>query len=204
MHRTGAVLVLSSVVLLAVVAALAIAFHRPRLPDPQHADRDALLRWLVLRDLSAESAHLREVLTRRIEDEFSEGIDWEAACRELDSHQRQRLWENALLLFESWVLRNAAEYQAIEQSRRTAFLDGLLDRLALWRGIERLCPSAQQTQHGQAADDLLSTLLARVEKLKSSCDPQSAAQIDQFVGALSWRMLMRSLRAAEKKMPSGV
>lgn len=203
MRRTGLMVILA-VAVLAAAAALAIAFYRPGLPDPEYADRDALLRWLVLRDLSTESAHIREVLARRIEEEFSAGIDWEAACRELDSHQRQQLWENALVLFESWVLRNSAQYQAIEPGRRADFLDGLLDRLSVWRGIEQFCPSRQQLQGSFSQSDLLSALLVRVEKLKANCDPQAAAQIDQFVGALSWRMLMRNLRAPDKKSHTGV
>lgn len=204
MYRTGGVAILASAVLLAALTALAVAFYRPRLPDPQLADRDALLRWLVLRDLASESASTREVLARRIEEEFCEGVDWEATCRELDSAQRERVWENALVLFESWVLYNAARYQAIEQSQRTAFLDGLLDRLSVWRGIECLRPAAPQTQPDNSEASLLNTLLVRVERLKAGCEPELASHIDQFVGALSWRMLVRSLRAPEKKGPSGV
>src|SRR5690606_20551307 len=55
--------------LAAVSFVAAVNMNPYRLPDPEHADREGLFRWLVTRDLSQEGADLRRLLVARLERE---------------------------------------------------------------------------------------------------------------------------------------
>ncbi len=195
-HR-GILTILLGLTLLTTGITVAVPVFVPRLPDPAVADRDQLLRWLVVRDLNRESPATREVLVRRLDEEFRLGIDWETTGDGLDGDQRKRVWENVLLLMDPWLKQKTDRYFALPQPQRPAFLDNVIDSINNWRGVESFCPdrgaSDTHAESHAPAGGLLSGMLSRTD-LHTDQDPTRREEIDQFLQAVQARWLVRSLR----------
>ena len=186
-------LILAGLLVSAAIAAIRLLY--PPLPHPAEANRDELVRWLVVRDLSVEPGEIRGVLAARLEEEFGTGLDWDAMRERLDQSQRERLWDNVLLLLEPWFMEKTDRYFELVATDRPAYLDQLLDTIAVWRGVDSFRPR----QVGTSASDgqqggLLQALFARVEGWKKQANPQRREEINQFTVAIQKRWLIRHLR----------
>ncbi len=190
-HHRGILTVLVSAALLAAAVITAVVWYYPSLPDPAEADRRDLIRWLVTRDLSRVPEATREVLAERLEAEFSGEIDWDTMAGELTDQQRQRLVENVGRLIGPWIGGKACRYAALPEAERVAYLDGLIDTLQQWRGLEALAPDADTG--GGAAPGLLTAPLQRVGGLSEQAAPAEQRQIHEFLTALQTRWAAREL-----------
>jgi len=165
-----------------------------RLPEPELADRDALLRWIVTRDLAKEPPATRQTLARRLEGEFfGSGIDWDAVGAELDRSQREQLWANVLLLMEPWYMDKVDGYFALAAAERPAYVDTIIDRIDDWGGVESVCRKDGADAPAGATSALLGALLERIEIWQQQADGERRGQIRQFQLALQTRWLYRKL-----------
>ncbi len=187
----GILTIVTLAALLGVAVIVTAALFYPQLPDPAVADRDGLLRWLVARDLSAESAETRRTLARRLEEEFQTGLDFDAA-EGLSPPQRKQLWDNILVLLEPWFIEKTERYFQLAAAQRTAYLDQVIDTITVWRGADSLRltqtdgPGARPGPGG-----LLAALLGQVEQWKQRAGPQRRQQMQQLLLAVQMRWLMR-------------
>jgi hypothetical protein len=185
-----------SAALLAVVVFVGFAALWPRLPDPAVANREGLLRWLVTRDLGREPIEVQQVLARRLEEEFQEGLDWESTATRLSEPQRQRLWDNILVLLEPWFMEKVDRYFTMAAQERLAFLDRLIDMFTAWRGLDTLRPGVTgAAKPPKAEGGLLGALLGQVDQWQTSAEPQQGKRIGEFLLALQMRWLWRQLPA---------
>lgn len=189
-HR-GILTVLVSAALLAAAVMTALVWYYPSLPDPAEADRRDLIRWLVTRDLSRVPEATREVLAERLEEEFSGEIDWDAMAGELTDQQRQRLVENVGRLIGPWIRGKACRYAALSEAERPAYLDGLIDTLQQWRGLDGLAPDAGASGSAASGRSVLS--LDRAHVLAEHAGPAEQRQVDEFVIALQTHWAAREL-----------
>ena len=192
-NSRGVLTVLVLVVVLSVSVPAYLLFPRP-LPEPEQCDRDALLRWIVTRDLSRHSPRTRQTLARRLDEEFRTGIDWDAAGEQLSSAQRQQVWQNVLLLLEPWFIDRAERYWALPAAERLSYLDQILNSIEAWRGAESL-RSTGGGETGRPAEkpNLLGLLHERIEACKSRVGPEKWKKIGQFHLALNARWVYRIL-----------
>ena len=187
--------VLTAVALAAVLAVSAAYLLLPQpLADPEHCDREALLRWMVIRDLSRHPPETQQTLARRLDEEFRTGFDWEAAAAQLGRSQRQQVWENVLLLLEPWFTDRVEAYFALPAAERPTYLDEILDRMQAWRGVELLRSTRSDgiDPHGEEPD-FVALFQQRIERCKSRADPDEREQISQLQLALQTRWLLRTL-----------
>jgi len=197
----------SALLILVVVAAIYVL--NPPLPKPAEADREEIVRWLVTRDLGRESSETRQILARRLEEEFGSGVDWESTKTQLSESQRNQLWENVVLLLEPWLLDKTQHYSQLPATERTAFLDELLDTVAIWRNIETLCGQTKDpgvATHTQSSgqdvpsnaagrqQSLIERFFSQAEKCKAEAQPEDRQKIDEFLVAVQGRWLVRSLK----------
>lgn len=199
-HR-GTLTVLVSAAMIVAGAVAVATLYRP-LPLPEQANRDQLLRWLVLRDLSRESEETRAVLVRRLDQEFATGeIDFAATGEKLSLEHRQRLWRNVELLMEPWFFDKLEGYLATENEQRVAYLDHLIDTIDHWRKIEILRPGATPGADDEslasvgATKGFVPTFFAQVHKWQQQTTPARRQQAAEFLMALQVRWFMRSLGA---------
>ncbi len=194
-HRGIVGLVAAAVLVGAAGVAVVWCLYRP-LPDPAVADREDLLRWLVVRDLSAESSETLRVLARRLDEEFRGGFDWDATTEHLDTSQRTRVWDNVVLLLKPWFMDKQQRYFKLAAAERPAYLDQLLETIAVWRGVEALRPAPTETADPSTQQGgLLATLFAQVQQWKRDKDtePKRRDQIQQFLLALQTRWLRQNM-----------
>lgn len=175
--------------LLAAAVITAVVWYYPWLPDPAHANRRELIRWLVTRNLEQVPEATREVLAQRLEEEFSGDIDWDATARELTDGQRQLLRENVRRLVGPWIRTKARSYASLSDVQQTAYLDQLIDTLQQWRGLDKLAPGSGTT--GNAESRLLATAVEQLNALADHVDPADQEQTRAFVTALQIRWVAR-------------
>ncbi len=202
-HR-GTLTVLVSAAMIVAGAVAAAMLYRP-LPAPEQANRDQLLRWLVLRDLSQESEETRAVLVCRLDQEFATGeIDFAATGENLSPEHRQRLWRNVELLMEPWFIDKLQGYLATESDQRVAYLERLIDTIEHWRKIEILRPEATPGADDEslasvgATKGFVPTFFAQVGKWQQQTTPERRQQATEFLMALQMRWFMRSLEATRR------
>ncbi len=200
MRKHRVVLILAALVLaaaLGVTVTAAVQIYCYRLPDPALADREDLIRWLVMRDLCNESIHIQRTLASRLEEEFSQDIDWEATASQLDSLQRERLWRNVLVLLEPWFDDKVDAYFTLSPAERPTYVDRLLTTIGVWSNIESLRtdsrPSAADGEPKEASSGLLAVLARKTEQWKQRAEPDRRKQMNQFILAVQCRWLVRRI-----------
>jgi hypothetical protein len=196
------VLVLAVFLAVSVTAAVRLyrsgPYGRP-LADPSTADRTELLYWVVMRDLSEEPPETRRVLAHRLDEEFRAGIDWGVVDEQLDAERRARLWRNVPLLLEPWFMEKVNGYFNESDERRAAYLDKMIDAVAVWAGLDAIRPGAAEGKGGAArSPGLTEMLLGEVEGWKQRAAPGDRQRITEFLAAMQARWLTRDLIGAGK------
>ena len=112
-------------------------YRRDRLPDPEVADGDALMKWLATRELSEETPEIRQKLVRRLgrfldEQDPQQPFDLQEVLGQLDDDQTEQFWSNVYLLAELWFLERVETYHQLDEDDRQEFLSGTIDRVKTW------------------------------------------------------------------------
>lgn len=196
-------ILLATVALLAVGVAVSIVLLYPGLPDPETADREGLVRWLVTRDLRLEPMATRHALARRFEEEFcktsdtKESPDWESLAQCLNRSQRQQFWDNLAVVLEPWFLEKSDRYHELAETQRAPFLDHLIDMLAVLNGINAIQPGNQpgnQPDGGEVGEGgLYALLLGQVQQWKQNVEPRRRKRIDRLLEHMQKRWILRML-----------
>jgi len=193
-NRRGILVVLASVLFVAAALGSAIPFFYGGLPDPAKANRHELLRWLITRDLAAETPTVRLALARRLETEFGSGVDWSKYQGKIDDAQRAQLLKNIPVVLRPWIQEKADAYARLAANEQAAFVDRLIDMLEVWRGIEELLP--QPAENGPAAKEscaLAAMLQQEIKGLEKESPAPRQKQISQLWSDVQWRWVMRAL-----------
>lgn len=166
-----------------------------RLPAPENADQDQLLRWLVTRDLSQEPVALRLALARRLEEESRRGVNWDATASRLSKAQRRRLWQNLPVLLEPWFLEKVDGYFALADGEQVVYLDRVIDTVRQWRGVDNLQPdNLPDDAPGASPSSLMIVLCQRIEDVRKEAEPDRQQRLGQFVTAVQTRWFVRVLQ----------
>ncbi len=195
----GLLIVVAMIVMLSVAVGAGLMVVYPRLPDPSVATRQDLLRWLVLRDLSKESAEIRQKILSRLDTEFETFDDLDTTIESLEPSHRQMLWHNITVLSEPWLLGKVEQYSQLPVSQRTDYLDHFLDRAELWNKVGAAClknnadganGAEAAAKGGSSASQLL---MEQMKQCSAHAAPDKRHQIGAFMAAVEARWLWRQL-----------
>jgi hypothetical protein len=189
----GAALVLMAV-LSAAAGVNALLF---RLPSPAEADVEGLFRWLVSRDLAAESPEIRRQLITRLEPELDRGIELSSVEDRLDPDQLAQFEKNVDRLLADWYAAQCKAYFATPTEQRRQMLDALLDRVSAWNVSELLAnfePEGAATS--TPPQNLLLQLSQRMNAWHAQAAPDQQAELQRFQADLQARALWRSVSSA--------
>lgn len=187
---------LGTIALLASVYWLAAV----RVPNPATADREGLIRWLVLRDLGSEPAEIRSTLLRRLQDEAKGDLDPAELGEQLDERYCDRLWTNVLVLIETWYLNQVDTYQATPASGRVACLDRAITEVQQWKDLAALQPGID-TDTRSSGVAMLELVGKQVAIWKEQASPERQKEIAEFDVAFRGRWFLHALGLAPSKSP---
>lgn len=177
-----AIVLVVGLVLTACAVGVAWCFSLLHLPSPSLANREQLLQWLVLRELSEYPPAIRRDLARALDREYGHGPDW-SALDSLDEATRRRLWDNFGLLVEPWLTDYWRQYQALPAVDRSAFLEKLIGKIRAW-----------QRADGQSSP--AARLIAeKAEVWRAHAQSGDREQIGQFLAAIQAQWLIQEIRA---------
>jgi hypothetical protein len=187
---------LTAVVVVATLSAAAgagyLLAYSP-LPDPSVATRQQLFQWLVLRDLSQESAETRQKILVRLDTEFENIGDLDATIANLEHSHRQMLWHNVGVLLDPWLLGKSQQYSQLPASQRTGYIDRFLDRAELWNQVGAACLKNGPSE-GQNRDSSVSKrVMEQIQQCSNRAGPEQRQQIGAFMAAVQARWLWRQL-----------
>jgi hypothetical protein len=165
-----------------------------RMPDPQTADLQGVLRWLVTRDLTQEPESTQEQLLSRLEGELRGGLELAGAGDQLTAEQRKRLIDNADVLGRRWFLKQVDQYAAQTAAERPKYLDRQIDEVERSGVVQALCAFAKEDNPRDLKSHWTS-LTERITRWTARMEPQRKATVEQFVAAVQGNLLWRSLRA---------
>jgi len=133
LRRPDVLALLTLLILAGIAAAVTVHLSFFHLPDPETADRDGLLRWLVLKDLNAEEEETRLALVDRLEDELHAGLGQEdLSSASLSEAQEERLHKNTGLLKRIWFRSRVRRYSEREPDEKKPYLDRQILTVFKW------------------------------------------------------------------------
>lgn len=181
---------------LAVIVVLLGAYwaSRAHLPDPATADRDGLLRWLILRDLRNEPLKTRNILISRFQKELRSGLDMVSLRQEMEPRYEDRLWANILTLIETWFNQRVNVYSTMSDSERPRYLDKTISEVRKWKNLAALQPGWQKGKEDLSSEVvLLEILTQQIAVWKKQASPRRRKEITEFDAALRRRWVLQTL-----------
>ncbi len=168
-----------------------------RLPNPATADREGLVRWLVMRDLGDEPLETRSTLLRRLQEEVQTDFDPAALRTRLDARYHQRIWSNTLVLLETWYSEKVDSYISASAPQRPASLDQTIAEIKQWKDLAALRPGTDSSETSRPSELALLELFAQqVTEWKATASPQREREISEFDAALRGRWILHALGLA--------
>ena len=141
------------------------------LPEPQHASRSQLLKWLVMRDLADESRHTRRALIERFQQELLAGQRFAARSDQVHASRRVQLLANVDLLQRDWFEWAAERYGRCEQDERLPYLERQIQTVLSWTQVE--ADLAETTASAEKSKSSLGHFFQRIENwLDEAADKQ--------------------------------
>lgn len=192
--------IVAAVVLSAVSAAVGMQIHAwlYRLPDPATADREGLVRWLVIADLSEHDDATCRTLVDRCEAVFADEGELPGRTAELGDEDRQRVQRNIERLKEVWFHARVDEYLELPDDKRSAFLDRQIGNIFRCAELDRRLDEgraesgADNSGKGNAAaantDSYVAAFFASLSQWQAAAPSAKRAQIDEVIraGLIRW------------------
>lgn len=177
--------ILATVLLLTLAAgSLVVGWQAWRwwapLPDLATADREGVLRWLVLVDLASEPLATQRQLLARVEEVFAEEIPGDAVSKLSAAHVEQ-VRRNAELLKELWFHERVDGYYACPATDRPSYLDRQIATVVRWASLDQVLSQAAAVAAGTPqADDLGLFLVGFFDTLDHWIERAGPSQYDRI------------------------
>ena len=191
--RYGLLIAAVVVAMLSAAAGAGFLMVYSPLPDPSVANRQELLRWLVLRDLSKESTEIRQAILGRVDAEFERVDDLCVTIENLDDSRRQMLWHNVTILLEPWLLSKVERYSQLPDSRKIEYIDRFLDRAELWENVGSSCLRNREDPARKDGSSVSKLVMDQIQQCSKHAEPEQRRQIAAFMAAVQARWLWRQL-----------
>ena len=169
-------------------------YRRDRLPDPEVADNDALMKWLATRELSEETPQIREKLLRRLERFLDEQdpqqpFELREVLDQLDEDQTEQFWSNVYLLAEMWFLEHVERYDQLGDEERPSFLSDMIDRVTVWGVLNWVPATAAPAANTSFAMQAFS-IRQQIQPWIDAHEDDEREKIEQFLNAVTLHVLL--------------
>lgn len=181
----------SLMALVAVGGLLGYQVLNQRLPDPATADREGLLKWMVLRDVSKQPEIVQQRLLDRLEDELRIGVDLKRVDTEVNEPRRRLFWQNVEFLLERWFREHVAAFHQLPEAEQRDYIRTTVDDLLTWDFVRRW-RADYESEGGDAA--MLSRCEQNVLRWAQQAPPELAEQYRHAVVYVKADLMLRSIR----------
>ena len=150
---------LAALTIILAIAAGAIAagswmFQGP--PDPTTASREAILRWLVLSDITHQPVATQLALVDRLEGELQKGLDVPPADT-LGEKRLEVFSRNVTALKRLWFIERVKQYHSLPGQERKHFMDERVATVLAWSSMEDALQSSGKSNTDVSNTDVSST-----------------------------------------------
>ncbi len=191
-RRPGVALLLAAFALVSAALATTTDLWLYRLPDPATADREGLLRWMALRDLSQEPPEVRDLLIRRFEEELDKGLEFSSRGEVKESY-RQQVRRNIRLLVVDWFRKGAQRYEATPPRERTELLEQQIAKLQRWNVVEMVLAASAGGKKQLSDLERLMAFDNWAQGWIAEAAPQEQPLLRNYVTALEGQLVARKL-----------
>ncbi|MEX0867244.1 MAG: hypothetical protein WD030_07790 [Pirellulales bacterium] len=181
----------SLMALVVVGAVVGYQVLNQRLPDPATADREGLLKWMVLRDLSEQPDVIQQRLVDRLENELRVGVDLKRVDTEVNEQRRRLFWRNVDFLLERWFRDHVAAFHQLPKAERGDYIRSTVDDLLTWDFVQNW-RAEYEDEGGDAA--MLSRCEQNVLRWGQRASPELAEQYQHAVVHVKADLMVRSIR----------
>ena len=169
-------------------------YQPDRLPDPEQADDDALMRWLATRELSEETPQIREKLLRRLERFLDEQdpqqpFELHEVLDQLDEDQTEQFWSNVYLLAELWFLEHVERYDQLGEADRRSLLSGMIDRVTVW-GVLNWVPTSGAPSANTSFAMRAFSIRQKIQPWIDAREKDEREKIEQFLNAVTLHVML--------------
>ena len=182
--RNRGVLVGASLVAMVIGSSAIALWAAYRLPAPEHATERDLMRWLVTRDLRAESRDTQRALIRRFEHHLADANDLGASSSELNDERRAMLEINVDVLLPEWVALGTERYEALASPTSVDFLDR---QLLLVERVSDLYAVITRSSRDASGADAVLELVDAVDEIVGRATLDKQESFGRFVRAMKLR-----------------
>jgi hypothetical protein len=212
--------IIAALLLSAVSVAVGMQVHAwlYRLPDPATADREGLVRWLVIADLTDRDDATCRALVDRCEVVFADEGQLPSDTQTLDERQLARVKRNVERLKEVWFHARVDDYLALPPDEQPAFLDRQIRNVFRCAELDRRLDDGDggsgddhNGEHESAEDvgGYVAAFFQTLTQWQAAAPRTKQAQIDDVVQAglirwLSTHDLSRQPAAVRRSVVAGL
>jgi hypothetical protein len=162
-----------------------------RLPDPATANREGVVRWIVLADLDRQPDAVCEQLVERFESLFGDdgdgqnsnpdGIaDFTVGAKRLTAAQLALVQRNVEHLKQIWFYAKANAYADLTAAAQPAFLDRQIKAVFRWAALDQQLEQSAGRAHDLG--DALAEFFVAIDGWKRNADAALHERINHVVG----------------------
>jgi hypothetical protein len=191
-------ILIPAVLLVCIASGSAVAWRTwaLSLPSPDRADREALVRWFVLREIAEEPWEIQVALVDRLEQELADGWQAPAEPGRLTAVYAARLERNIAQLKQVWFRSRVERYADCPPEQQADFLNRQLLTLEGWARLDQ-APGGNGTgaTKGSGSPVGVSGLFSEIERWTAQSEPGLQAKIARALrdATLFW-LCTRSLQ----------
>ncbi len=185
--------IVAAVGLSAVSVAVGMQVHAwlYRLPEVATADREGLVRWLVIADLDERDEATCRALVDRCEVVFADEGKLPADTEALNDDELARVKRNVERLKEVWFHARVDDYLALPTDERAALMDRQIGNIFRCAELDRRLDDGGEDAGGDSNDDAGGYVAAFFDSLsawQAAAAPAKQERIDEVVraGLIRW------------------
>lgn len=179
-------------IVLAVSVAAGVEAARQGLPEPVFSDPLERLRWLSLHDIRSEPREVKLRFAHRLEEDFSQQVDWQGQIDLFNDAQWKQFEENFDDLMRLWFMQKVDTWSSLPSDEQNLYLDDQLGYLMSWKTLKRNPPKASEGRRKRQQQLAGFTAVSkRVQSWMAAESPAQRNRIENFAQAVIDRLVQR-------------
>ena len=182
-----------------IAATVAAAYFMTvrKTPDPAKQQPVEIVKFVASKDFSKlpekERADYWEKVSGKMEETRQGGPPFMEEIRELPKEERKAFFKNVRPMFHARVLKEASEYFALPDEKKTEYIDNLIDKFEERRN-DQPPPPPPDGEDGKDGPPRGPPSAAQIKEHIETTPPAARAKMDEFFKEMHARMKERGIQ----------